>query len=466
MLPLVVIILYFAAVIAIGVTSFKRHWRLDEYLAAGRKYSTFFIAGALLATIIGGSATIGLAGLGYSRGLSGAWWLLVGVIGLVILGFFFARKVRNYGLYTLPELITRQYDRRAGTAASIVIVIAWIAVTAGQILAAGKILSALDFGSPFLWMLVFSFIFIGYTILGGQYAIVRTDILDIVILFTGLFLVSGIVVNQIGGIDVLWQALPADKLAFPLSSKFSLTDLVSYLLLIGLTYVVGPDMYARLFCARDGQTARRATFWAAGVLVPFAFCIILIGMGAFYLFPNISPEAAFPTLITDTLPPWAAGLLLAALISAVMSSASATLWSASTTLSVNLVRPFQKDGNEIKTLRLSRLGMLLIGVAALLLALVLKSVISALLLAYTIYTCGVIMPVILGFFRERLKLTSNAALAAIIGGGLTGLVSKLGVTTFRLDLAALGVCLFLLFAVSYLDNRRSGWKKETDKTSS
>jgi hypothetical protein len=68
--------------------------------------------------------------------------------------------------------------------------------------------------------------------------------------------------------------------------------------------------------------------------------------------------------------------------------------------------------------------------------------------------------VILGFYKDKLKLTSNAALAAIIGGGLTGLISKLNLTTFRLDLAALGVCLVLLVGVSLLENlvrkRRTG----------
>jgi SSS family solute:Na+ symporter len=456
LLQLSIIVIYFAAVIGIGLTSFKKRWKLDEYLVAGRQYTTFFIAASLLATIIGGSATIGLAGLGFSRGLSGAWWLLVGVIGLIFLGFFFAKKVRNYGLYTLPELITRQYDRRAGTAASLLIVIAWVGVTAGQILAAGKILTALGIGSPILWMLVFSFIFIGYTLLGGQYAIVRTDILDIVIIFGGILVGLGALLLHTGGISALFHSLPSDKLAFPLSSQFGLSDLISYLLLIGLTYVVGPDMYARLFCAKDGQTARRAAFWAAALLVPFAFCITLIGMGAFQLFPTIIPEAAFPALITGILPAWVAGIVLAALISAVMSSASATLWSASTILSINLIKPFQPDGADIKTLRLSRWGMLAIGLAALLLALVLKSVISALLFAYTIYTCGVILPVILGFFKVRLRLTSKGALAAIIGGGLTGMVSKLGLTNFRLDLVGLGVCLVLLFGVSFLENRLRG----------
>ena len=66
MIELTIIVIYFIAVIAIGITSHKKLWRLDEYLVAGRKYSTFFITGSLMATIIGGSATVGLAGLGFS----------------------------------------------------------------------------------------------------------------------------------------------------------------------------------------------------------------------------------------------------------------------------------------------------------------------------------------------------------------------------------------------------------------
>jgi solute:Na+ symporter, SSS family len=458
MLELVIIALYFLAVIAIGIASHRKLWRLEDYLVAGRKYSTFFISGSLLATIIGGSATVGLAGLGFSRGLTGSWWLLVGSLGLIVLGLLLAKKVRSYGLYTLPQLIEKQYDRRVSLAAAILIVIAWIAVTAGQILAAGKILSATGFGSPLLWMVIFTAIFVGYTLSGGQYAIIRTDILDIIIIFSGILIGLGVVLWRVGGIGGLASVLPPDKFSFPLSSRFGGVDLLSYILLVGLVYVVGPDMYSRLFCARDGQTAKVSTLWTALLLIPFAFCITLIGMGASVLFPSISPEQAFPALVTGILPSTVAGIVLAALVSAVMSSASATLWSASTILSVNIIGTFRKTGGERNTLKSSRWGILLIGLAALGLALLLKGIITALLFAYTIYTSGVILPVIAGFYREKLKLTPISALAAIIGGGLTGLISQIWSIRY-LDLGALAVSLLLLIIVSRIDNRLKGGLK-------
>jgi len=452
MLELIIIILYFLAVVGIGATSLRKRWRIADYMAAGRKYTTFFIAGSLLATIIGGSATVGLAGLGFSRGLSGAWWLLSGAIGLVLLGIFFAGKVRNYGLYTLPDLIERQYDRRVSLAASILIVIAWTAVTAGQILAAGKILSSLGTGSAELWMAIFTLVFVGYTLLGGQYAIIRTDILDVVLIFCGIFAALGILLWKTGGLGGLFAGLPPDRLSFPLSSNFGGGDLLAYLLLVGLVYLVGPDMYARLFCARDGATARRSTLWAALLVIPFAFAITLIGIGAFRLYPGISAEQAFPQIISGTLPAWLAGIVLAALASAVMSSASATLWSAGSILSVNIVNPLVREQSEKKSLLHSRLGMLLIGLIALGLALLLKGVISALLFAYTIYTCGVIFPAVAGFYRDRLKVTSGAALAAIICGGLAGVASKIWPLKY-LDLGALGISLLVLILGSLIENR-------------
>ena len=452
MLQLIIIAVYFLAVIGIGLAGRRRHLRFDEYMTAGRKYSTPFITGSLLATIIGGSATIGLAGLAFSRGLTGAWWLLVGSLGLIVLGFFFAAKVRNFGFYTLPQIIEKHYGAKVSLSFSIVIVLAWTGVTAAQIIAAGKILSVLGIGSSEVWMVVFTLIFLGYAFTGGQYSIIRTDILDIVLIFAGIFCGLGVLLYKVGGLGQLFSVMPVDKLSFPVSSSFGVMDLLAYLLVVGLTYVVGPDLYGRLFCARDGSTARKAAFWAAVLIVPLAFAISLIGMGASLLFPGISSEQAFPQLITGLLPSLAGGLVLAALVSAIMSTAVATLWSSSTILSINVIGFFTKPQDDRRSLLFSRLSILIIGLASLGLALVLKGVITTIVFAYTIYTCGVIVPAIAGFYHDKLKVTPNASLASIIGGGAVGLISKL-LSIKYLDVGAIGISLALLLIISLVENR-------------
>jgi len=244
MTELVIITLYFLGMLAVGVVSRRKTKAADDFFVAGRSSSSLLITGSLLATIIGGSATVGMAGLGFQRGLTGAWWLLVGSIGLVFLGLFFARKIRKFALYTLPELVERQYDRRVALAASFLIVISWIGIVAAQIIAAGKILSILGMGSPVMWMLIFTAVFVTYTVLGGQYAIIRTDILQTVIIFAGIFGGLALLLSRLGGWEGLQSALPPEQFAFPLSSQFGGTDLLTLLLLVGLTYTVGPDMYS------------------------------------------------------------------------------------------------------------------------------------------------------------------------------------------------------------------------------
>jgi len=451
-LLLIIIAVYFVVVIAIGVVSRRSARGSDNFFVAGRQGSSLLITGSLLATIIGGSATIGMAGLGFSRGLTGAWWLLVGSIGLVILGLFLAKRVRQFALYTLPELVEKQYDSRISLAASILIVIAWVGIIAGQIVAAGKIVSVLGIGSPELWMVVFTVVFVGYTILGGQFAVLRTDTLQIGIIFAGIFGGLLLVLSRVGGLSGLRNSLSPEQFAFPISSEFDGTALVTLLLLVGLAYVVGPDMYSRLFCARDGKTAKISVFWAALFIIPLAFGITLIGMSAAVLFPQVSPEQAFPTVISEVLPPILGGIVLAALLCAVMSSADTTLLSASTILTVDIVGKLKPTLSPDRILSLSRWGMVVLGVSALILAIVLKGVISALLFAYTVYTSGVILPVIAGFCKDKLRVTSAGALAAIIGGGSAGLISKIFGIKY-LDLGSLLISGLLLFMVSFINNK-------------
>jgi len=453
MTELIIITLYFLAMLAIGVASRRKARGADDFFVAGRRGSSPFITGSLLATIIGGSATIGMAGLGFKQGLTGAWWLLVGSIGLLFLGLFFAQKVRRLALYTLPELIEKQYDRRMALAASVLIVVAWVGVVAAQIIAAGQILSILGMGNPTLWMAISTVIFITYTALGGQHAIIRTDALQAVIIFVGISGGLALLLSRLGGWDGLQSSLSPEQFSFPLSPQFGGINLATLLLLVGLTYVVGPDMYSRLFCARDDKTAKASVLWTALLMIPLAFAITFIGMGAAALFPEISAEQAFPMVIKEVFSPLLGGIVLAALLCAVMSSADTTLLSASTILMVDIVGWLRPSLSPSKILPRSRWAIVLLGICSLVVALALKGVISALLFAYTVYTGGVILPVIAGFFKNRLKVTPSGALAALIGGGVAGLISKLLAIKY-LDLGALLLSALLLFIVSFIENRR------------
>jgi len=451
MVQLIIIVIYLAAMIGLGLATRRQARDASGFFVAGRGGSTLYITGSLLATIIGASATIGMAGLGFTRGLTGAWWILVGAVGLVALGFLFARKVRDYGFITLPQLIEKQYDDKVALAGSLLIVVAWMGVIAGQIIAVGKIMAVMDVGTPTLWMYIATGVFIFYTVLGGQRAVLKTDLWQAIIIFVGIFIGFGYILYKVGGFSALTHSLPSGFFAFPLSPKFDFYQFAQLLLLVGLTYLVGPDMYSRLFSAKDGNVAKKSVFWTAVLLVPIALGITLIGMAALVFFPDIAAEQAFPTVIKELLPPVLAGLVIAALLSAVMSSAVTCLLSASTILTVNIVQKIKPGLKEKDILVISRSGIVVLGLIALAVALLLKGIINSLMFAYTVYTAGIIPVVIAGFYKEKLKITSWGAIIAVIGGGGTALVAKLNNIKY-LDLYALGISVVLLFAVSMIQN--------------
>jgi SSS family solute:Na+ symporter len=459
MLLLAIVTVYFIAIIGVGVWSKRGVRNQNGFFVAHRGGSVPLITGSLIATAVGGSATVGMAGLGFVQGLTGAWWLLVGSVGLVLLGVFLARKVRSAALYTLPELVEKQYGRHMGLAASVLIVIAWVGVVAGQIVAAGKVLSILGIGSVAVWMVVFTGVCLIYAVLGGQLSIIRTDLLQAVILFVGVLVGSTLVVSQVGGLDALRASLPSSYFSFPVSTEFGWKALFSFLILVGATYVVGPDMYSRLFCAREAKTAQRSAILSAFLFVPLAFAVVLTGMGARVLYPEIAAEQAFPQVISSVLSPGLSGILFAALVAALMSSADTCLLSQSVIVTQDIVKRVYPMLDERKTVLLTRVSLVGLGLAALGLALALKGVISSLLFAYTIFTCGLVVPVIAGFYRERLKVTSRGALVALVGGGAIGLVGQIPSFDIPLKgdlgLIGFGVSAVLLFGVSFMDREKS-----------
>ena len=424
-MDIAIVFAYFLGLIFVGSRSFRIMKGVDSFFVADRKAPFLFVVGSLFATIIGGSSTIGMAGLGYKQGLVGAWWLLVGAIGLFFLGLFLAEKVRGYSLYTLPEILEVQYGPEAKLFASGLIVIAWTGIIAGQIVAAGKILEVILKAPPSLLMIITAFVFILYTLLGGQHSVVRTDSIQSLIIIVAILASIPLCLDKVGGVFLMRETLEGGYFSFPVSQHFTWKTLATYLFLVGSTYLVGPDIFSRLFCAKSEKVAKGATITVSLTLIPFAFIITLIGMSARILFPEISPEASFPTMINHLFPIGLNGLVIAALLSAMMSSADTCLLTTSTILSVDIIKPMLRpDIEERKLLLLSRFFIVVIGIFSLIIALSLRGVIPSLLLGYTVYTSGLVFPVLLGFWRDGLKLNRGGAISAMVVGGGLALIGK------------------------------------------
>ena len=347
--------------------------------------------------------------------------------------------MRATGCYTLPELVGSFYGERARFVASALIVISWVGVIAVQIVACGKVLGAVFGGNETLFMAAGTAVFVLYTVHGGQGSVIRTDLVQLMIIIVGM------IVLFYKGLEVTGPGLLFTQ-SFPTSEQMGGWDVVSMLLVVGSAYLVGPDMYSRLLSAHSPREAKISAAIAAVILIPLAFLITSLGIFARSLYPAASPDQAIPVLLTGLLSPGSEGLVAAALLAAFMSSADTSLMTATSILTLDIYRKARPASSEKKLMAVSRIFVFIIGLLALALAVSMPSIIRTLLIAYTVFTSGLLLPVIAGFYRGRLGLTSCGALAALIGGGTTAIF--LGQTY---PLLGMVVSAAFLFGVSWLE---------------
>jgi SSS family solute:Na+ symporter len=434
----IVIVVYLLVILTIGARGLRLRG-LEEFHLASRSLRKILLTGTFCATIFGASSTIGMAGLGFSIGLPGAWWMLSGTIGMLTLSLFFSEKIRSRGCYTLPELVGSFYGERVRTAASVLIAISWVGVIAVQIAAAGKVLSALFGGDSTILMIACSLVFILYTMHGGQSSVVRTDLVQFLIIITGMVILFFAALSSAGAGLILSQS-------FPTSAQMGCWDVLSMIIVVGSAYLVGPDMYSRLLSASSPGQAKASALTAAIILIPLAFIITSLGVFCRSLYPATSPEGAILSLLTGLLSPGMGGLVAAALLAAFMSSADTSLMTVTSILTFDIYKKTRPKANPAHLLKISRIIVMLIGASALFLAISMPGIIKTLLIAYTVFTSGLLLPTVAGFYKERLGLTPGGALSSLVGGGTTALL--LGQSYPLLGMA---VSMILLLAVSYLE---------------
>jgi SSS family solute:Na+ symporter len=411
-----------ALMLAIGAAGLARVRAPADYLVAGRRGRGLAVGGSLAATIMGASATLGLAGLGFRRGLTGSWWLLVGALGLTAL-LFLVRAARAHPVYSLPGLIGHWYGPVMRRVAAALIAVAWLGIVGAQVSASGRLLAAFLGGGYRVWALAAGGLFVLYTLMGGQVSVIGTDLPQLLFIVIGMAGSALFGLRAVGGFSGLRAALDPGLFSFPLSPGFSAADLALLLLVVGSTYVTGPDMLSRLFCSRDEASARRGIVLSIAVIVPLAFLIALLGMMARALYPGASPEAAFPLLMKGALPPLLAALAMLALLSAFLSSADTTLLTLSTVLAVDLAGLDLSRLGTRSSLRVLRGCTALAGAGAVLVGLYSGGIIPSLLLSYAVFSGGLFVPVLAGLVGRPLR--APAAVTAALAGGSLALAGKL-----------------------------------------
>ena len=412
-----VITAYFLVVIVIGVISWFKIKTPADYYIAGKRAGIFQVSGSLLATILGGSAIMGTIELSHKIGWAALWFLSSAAIGLLFL-VPLSKYVSRYGNFTLPELLGRFYGEKTEIIASAIIPAAWTGIIAVQIITAAKVLIASNILSYQQGAVVAGIVFIVYTLFGGQISIIKTDI------FQAFLIIAGIIILTVFIIKESPEIFPEkNHIEHLFNSSFTPFDLLILILTYSVTFVVGPDIYSRIFCAKNEKTASKSVLIVAMIMIPIAFLLTYIG-----IYSSQSETEGIINFAGHLLPDLMYGLFIVALLSAVMSSADTTLLNSSMILS----RLISGNLNKPLSLKLTRLFVVLLGFISIIISIFVNSIIDALLFALTLFSGAFTIPTLFGLLGVPTK--KHNIISAVIIGGIMALSGKI-INAYINDLA-------------------------------
>ena len=422
--------IYFIVLIGIGLRvarSEKEGGDSESFLAADRNMNLVQTTASTAATDIGGGFTIATGGLGFTVGIAGSWFIAISGLSIIIVSFFMVPKVKRWadavkGL-TTGDLFEARFDRRTGTIAAVVIGLAWFTFVGGQIIAGAKLVQVTMGVDLTLAVIASGAIVLAYTAMGGLKAVIFTDVFQMVILMVGIvFIAVPIGLIEVGG----WQGIVTHFESDPETASMVDWGAAGWGTIAEWFFAVFPVWFIsiagmqRIIAARDEKTARRS-FLLTGVPIEwplFAIGSTLIGMIARMLLPEITdPEMATPMIILELLPSGIAGIVIAAYVAAVMSSADSMLMGPVVIFVNDIYRKRLKpEASDRELVRVARIAVIVFGILAIGLAYRVPNVLELILYAYTFGAAGLFFPM-LGLLFWRRTTAKGAYWSMLCGGG-------------------------------------------------
>ena len=406
--------LYFAALVVIGVQTIKRVENSDDFAVAGNRIIWPVFFGSLAAAFLGGGASIGNAGAAFSDGYVYMFAFFAFGVQTVLVGAFVAPRLKRYaGAHTVGDVMDEHYGPVARLLTGILSIGLCAGILGAQALAIGTVVNATIKVETVPAILIGMAVVILYSTFGGAWAVIQTDMMQFVIL--GVFLPVALLIGifKSGGAGELVSSLPDLHTSFLGDWTWAAFIGVFVAFLLGETLV--PPYAQRTFSTPDSRHARLG-FMLSGVFAfAFFFVAASLGLVALKLFPDIAPDQALPTIVMELMPVGLVGILVAALLAVVMSTASSYLNSIAVVFTKDIYQPFiNPDVGPRQRLWIERLLSLVVGAAATVFAVTVPSIVDALLYSYALWAPTVIIP-LLG--AVLFGITSRLAALSAIGVG-------------------------------------------------
>ncbi|MEG0292295.1 MAG: sodium/proline symporter PutP [Anaerovoracaceae bacterium] len=434
----IIFTLYLGLMVLIGFKHYKKTDDVADYVLGGRSLNSWITAMSAQASDMSGWLLIGLPGVAYIvyEGTIEAIWTAIGLwLGTYLNWLFVAKRLRKYtyvsnDAITLPDFFENRFrDTKhiLRVVSGIFIVIFFLVYTSSQFAAGGKLFNTI-FGIDYTTgLLIMAGIILVYTTLGGFNAVCSTDTIMGVTMFFALIIVPAVAMFNMGGIDGLAgrleQLTPETLGLFPKASGHINTMLIASSLGWGLGYFGQPHILVRFMAIESPEqikySRRIAVIWVTITL----FAAIAVGVIGKAMYPNLADgETVFMRMINDMFNPVVSGLLMTAILGAIMSTASSQLLVASSSMSSDMYKLFiRKNATEREMVWVNRVSVILVSVIAIILAFNPESSVFGLVASAWGGFGSAFGPMILFalFFR---RMTLPAAISGMITGGVVDII--------------------------------------------
>lgn len=408
-----------------GIYAGRKISSASDFLSGGKNARWHIIAGTIIGTLVGGSATLGTVQMAYVYGLSGWWFTLGAGIGCVILSIFFIGPLRQSKSNTISEILTNAYGPQIGIYSSVFTSIGMFLNVVAQVLSLIALFTGVFRIKPFVAAIIGIFLMATYVIFGGVWGTGIVGIIKTIILYVAM-ITSGVLayVNS-GGITKIIEFFPT----YPWLSLFGrgfLKDIAAgFSVVVG---VVSTQTYIQAVVSGNSlKESKIGSLLSAFLIPPIGLAGVSIGLFMKKCYPNLNAAEAFPLFIVKHVNPWLGGILIGALFIAIIGTGAGLTLGISTVLTNDIYNKYINKGAENKKLLfVSRI--IIIGILCISLAFVSNSL-KSLILEWSFLSMGfrgtaAFIPMITALFFKD-KVSSKAATLSVITGPVASILSKI-----------------------------------------
>jgi len=408
----IIVIVYLIAVLLIGLWAGRGMKGMQDFALAGKSFGMLVIFATLSASFIGGGFSMGNAEKVFLIGVSNIVALWGFSIKEILVARYIAPRMAQYPqAISVGDIMDQHYGRSARLFSGFFAIALCAGILGAQVGAMGYVFN-LFLDVDRVWgILIGCSIVIAYSTIGGMRAVVWTDVMQFIVLAVGIPLTLYYGLQYVGGWQALTEQVPAAHLRLP-SEPLALLALLSLFLTFMLGETLVPPYLQRLLIGKSSKDVSRGSLLSGLFSIPFFAVTGLIGLVALAMQPGLDANLAMPYVIQEAVPPILQGIVAAAIVSIIMSSADSFLNSASIAFSNDIVAPLRKTPLSIKAeLRLTQWVTLLVGVLSVIFALSIDSVIDILIYAYNFWAPTVLVPLcmaMLGFYVSQRRFIAGA----------------------------------------------------------